>query len=270
MKYILLILIPMFINAGTCNIPKEIKPFVKLSVKQPTNFIGDTTDLCIKNIEFTNTKEKWHFLLVWNKTFQMGPFFYLPHNDEKSAFKTALYSTRNFGGGFLAVQNNYNRNFKGIDPNRNFKKNNYTRNIITTIDVFRDKVFPYASLHNNANGYSGNGGKGHVSMLKKSSSTLSLPAGKIRRGSKLGLEDEDTMVYLVGHKVKKDLVQKFHSRGINVKYEIPKRTDYSMSNYVLFNLNSVQYINIETEKGDYKTQVEILKDVVEYFFNKYK
>ncbi len=48
-------------------------------------------------------------------------------------------------------------------------------------------------------GHSGNGGRGTISILRKSSVTKSYPAYKyIKRGVRKGLRDEDSLVYIAG------------------------------------------------------------------------
>ena len=59
-------------------------------------------------------------LLVTNEEHPVGPFWFLPHDDENTAFDSAVYATKKYGGGFLAVMANNERYYKGQDPNRNF------------------------------------------------------------------------------------------------------------------------------------------------------
>ena len=65
--------------------------------------------LCADRITFKEGKQTWTFLLVWNTSHPKGPFWYLPHDNEESAFDAAVYAAAHYGGGFLAVESNGQR-----------------------------------------------------------------------------------------------------------------------------------------------------------------
>ena len=63
---------------------------------------------------------KWFFQSFVNTTKPDGPAWFLPHDNESTAFAAAIYAVREYGGRALAIQNNEDRFFGGVDPNRNF------------------------------------------------------------------------------------------------------------------------------------------------------
>jgi len=221
--------------------------------------------LCADRITFKEGKQTWTFLLVWNSSHPTGPFWYLPHDNEESAFDAAVYAATRYGGGFLAVESNGQRYLSGKDPNRNFKKDSsYSKTICRIIDTYKPAHLPYLALHTNAEGHLKNGGEGTVSMKKHSKNMHSFPAGNIKIGRKKGLEDEDTLIYLAGKEVEREKVKKFNAMGLNVKFEkVTKRTnDNSMSNCIVLYKNHTKYINIETEHGDLSTQKKMIDRVM--------
>ena len=214
-------------------------------------------------------------LLVYNPNKLKGTFWFLPHDNENSAFDSAVYSTKKYGGGFLSVIANDKRYFKGQDPNRNFstnKKNShtckqrysspiYTNTIFTIIDTFKFLNMPYLALHNNKNGWYGNGGSGGISILKNSKVVHSYTSETVLSGKHKGIKDEDNLVYIAGKTSKppRTKLEKLINLGLHVKYEVvnQKNNDCSMSNYVILNKGS-KYYNIETEHGDTKTQKQMI------------
>ena len=221
--------------------------------------------LCADRITFKEGNQTWKFLLVWNTSHPNGPFWYLPHDNEESAFDAAVYAAKRYGGGFLAVESNGQRNVSGKDPNRNFKEDSlYSKTICSIIDTYKPAHLPYLALHTNAEGHLKNGGSGTVSMKQHSKNILTFPAGKIKSGHQKGLEDEDTLVYLAGKKVSKEKVKTFTALGLNVKFEkVTRRSnDNSMSNCIVLHKGHENYINIETEHGDISTHKKMIDKVM--------
>ena len=216
-------------------------------------------------ITFKEGKQTWTFLLVRNIKHPKGPFWYLPHDNEESAFDAAVYATKRYGGGFLAIESNDQRHVSGKDPNRNFKKNSlYGKKICTIIDTYKPVQLPYLALHTNAEGHRKNGGSGTVSMKQHSKNSFAFPAGKIRSGRQKGLEDEDMLVYLAGKKIEQDKVKKFTAKGLNVKFEkvTKKSNDNSMSNCIVLYKKHDNYINIEAEHGPITTHKKMIDKVM--------
>jgi len=227
-------------------------------------------DLCANRISFYDKGQKWNLLLVRNTKQPQGPFWYLPHDNENSALDAAVYATNKYGGGFLSVEASGNRYSSGKDPNRNFKTaSTYTKSIFKIIDTFRGKGIPYLALHSNKEGYQKYGGDGTVSMRVTSFTTRSYPSGKIKVGKKEGLEDEDSLVYLVGRAIDQRKITALNATGINVKYELVnfRTNDKSMSNYIALYKSHNGYVNIEAEDGDEGTQKKMIDKVVRLIYS---
>lgn len=266
-------------SADNCKLPKELASFSQ--VKSQSSFLkyNDVKrnskylkSLCLHEISFSEGKYNWKMLLVYHSKYVKRPFWFLPHNDEKSAFDSAIYAVNKYGGGFLSVLSNGKRNFNGQDPNRNFGADKKTTAICTQqkysaplysslifkiIDRYKTSELPYLALHNNSNGWSGNGGQGTISILKSSSSVQSYPSGKVNLGKSDGLNDEDSLIYIAGTESvpPKKKLKALINLGIHTKYEVVNKNnnDCSMSNYVVLKKGG-DYYNIETEHGDTKTQ----------------
>jgi len=272
---------------GNCDIPSNILPLVKkISAKE---FFSNSDikrnskilkKLCVNIVAFREKNYFWKLLLVRNPTKPKGAFWFLPHDDENTAFDSAVYATQKYGGGFLAILSNNHRYFRKQDPNRNFgttfksakicTKQHYpaplySKNIFKIIDSFKKENYPYLALHNNKDGYYGNGGSGGVSILHASKSVHSYKAFKKINTKTKGLRDEDSLVYIAGFSKKPPQKKLLHflEAGLNVKYEVIRknRNDCSLSNYVVLNKGTTNYINIETEHGDLVTQKKMI-DIV--------
>jgi len=227
--------------------------------------------LCADRITFKEGGQTWTFLLVWHTSHPKGPFWYLPHDNEESAFAAAVYAVKQYGGGFLAIESGDQRYVFGKDPNRYFKKNSlYSKKICKIIDTYKPRRLPYLALHTNANGHAKNGGSGTVSMKEDAKNILTFPAGTIKSGKQKGLEDEDTLIYLAGKKVKQDKVKLFTDQGLHVKFEkvTKKSNDNSMSNCIVLHQNHENYINIETEHGDIATHKKMIDKVMKIIAQK--
>jgi len=269
--------------APSCRLPAHLKDLAAPLPASQWNQYPDLRrnqrslrGLCVYRVHFDEGKYPWQMLLLFNPRHPRGPFWFLPHDDENDAFNSGVYAIRKYGGGMLSVVSGGHRFFKGQDPNRNFGTDTqsarqcrgqkapaplYTRSVFGIIDSFRSGA-PYLALHNNANGYSGNGGSGTISILRSTKRSRAFPAyQKIQRG-KGGLMDEDTMVYIAGTSPTppRSKISRLNRAGINVKYEWVDRShnDCSMSNYVVLKKRTMDYYNIETQKGDGKTQREVI------------
>lgn len=259
-----------------CPLPEDLNRTVKketlssasasVDIKRNNNSMGN---LCANRISFVDNGKKWNLILVRNTKQPNGPFWYLPHDNENAALDAAVYASKKYGGGFLAVEANGNRYAGGKDPNRNFAPSStYTKSIFKIIDTFKPKKMPYLTLHNNKNGHSKFGGEGTVSMRVASTSTKSFPAGKITQGKHKGLNDEDSLVYLAGSHIDKQKIHALNAKGINVKYEIvsARNNDKSMSNYITLYKRKNGYVNIEAEAGDGGTQKVMIDKVMKLIY----
>ncbi len=259
-----------------CPLPEDLNRTVKKETLSSSSASADIKrnnwrmdDLCANRISFVDNGKKWNLILVRNTKQPNGPFWFLPHDNENAALDAAVYASKKYGGGFLAVEANGNRYAGGKDPNRNFKAgSHYSQTIFKIIDTFKPKQMPYLTLHNNKNGHSKFGGEGTVSMRVTSNKTKSYPAGKIAIGSKKGLHDEDSLVYLAGKNTNQKKINALNSQGLNVKYERVSRgsNDNSMSNYIALYKSRHGYVNIEVESGDSSTQKKMIDKVMKLIY----
>jgi len=281
MRYIIItLLLTIYSLEARCNIPNDIRPLLENSSLNSLKKHSDIRrnfnalkNLCVNVVSFKEGKYRWRMLLVTNPKQQKGAFYFLPHDDENSAFDSAVYATLKYGGGFLAVMANNKRYFNGQDPNRNFGDTKrtakicrqqhypapkYSQIVFDIIDTYRGRGFPYMALHNNKNGHSGNGGSGGVSILTSSRVVKSYPAHKNITKKDRGLRDEDSLVYIAGFSKtpNRAKLQSLLNEGLNTRYEIINKSynDCSLSNYVVLNKNSTNYYNIESQHRDSKTQ----------------
>lgn len=237
--------------------------------------------LCVNQIRFKEGKYNWKMILVTHPKHSKGAFWFLPHDDEDTAFDAAVYATQKYGGGFLAVMSNDKRYFIDQDPNRNFgdtvqtartcKKQKYpapkySKTVFMIIDALRAREMPYMALHNNKNGWFGNDGSGGVSILTSSKTVQSYPASKSITQKDRGLKDEDSLVYIAGFEKKPDQrkLDKLLNLGLNTKYEIidKRHNDCSLSNYVVLNKGTTNYYNIEAEHNDLRTHKKMIDRLV--------
>ena len=280
MKNIVYLIFILFFTTGcvklNCPLPENLNNTVtketlssasaSVDIKRNDMSMGG---LCANRISFYDHDKKWTFILVRNTKQPSGPFWYLPHDNENSALDAAVYATKKYGGGFLAVEANGNRYASGKDPNRHFKPSStYTKSIFKIIDTFKSKGMPYLTLHNDKNGHMKYGGEGTVSIKVSSSHTKSYPASTIKTGKREGLADEDSLVYLAGRSLESAKVKALNAQGIHVKYELvsSSRNDNSMSNYVALYKNHAGYVNIEVENGDEGTQKKMIDKVMKLVY----
>ncbi len=290
MKLLLSIfLLSTIVLQAQCNIPYNIRPLLKETSLNTLKKYSDIRrnfnvlkDLCVKEITFVEGKYNWKMLLVLHPKHSKGTFWFLPHDNENTAFDTAVYATQKYGGGFLAVMADDKRYFSGQDPNRNFgdtsqtaktcKKQKYpapkySKTVFSIIDSFRTKGIPYLALHNNKNGWYGNGGQGGVSILKSSKIVQSYPASKNIGKKSSGLKDEDSLVYIAGYskKPERKKLNQLLNHGLNTKYEVIDKTynDCSLSNYVVLKKGTMDYYNIEAEHKDLNTHKKMIDKMMD-------
>ena len=156
-------------SSNICTLPKSLTHtkdmnIVKLTSSRNSDIkrnLKSLKSLCIYQVEFKENAFLWRMLLVFNPKKKNGPFWFLPHDDENTAFTSAVYATKKYGGGFLAVESNGGRYFMGQDPNRNFGDNwrtaktcrnqkypapKYSKNIFAIINNFRKSNMPFLNL----------------------------------------------------------------------------------------------------------------------------
>jgi len=260
-----------------CKIPAQIRDIThqisKIDYRNPDirRNLTALKKLCLYKVSFKEGRLDWEMFLVYNPKRAKGAFWFLPHDNENTAFDSAVYAVSKYGGGFLSVISNGHRYHQGQDPNRNFSnslsKNPscrlqkyaspiYTKNVFRIIELFKSPNMPYLAIHNNSNG-------GGLSILKSSKKVLSYPAYPISEiKDRAGLRDEDTLIYIAGKSANppKYKLKKLLSNGINTKYETvnSSNNDCSMSNYIVLEKGTTNYYNLETQHGDIKTQKKLV------------
>jgi hypothetical protein len=276
-RLVLVLLASSYLHANSnCEVPPRLQPFILQKPLKAFVYIADIRrnykqlqGLCTHVVAFNEGRINWKMLLVSNPKASHGLFYFLPHDNENSAFATALYAVRHYGGGFLSVITGDKRYNHGQDPNRNFSYSSsrickeqiapsplYTTLVFSTIDYYKNPTLPYIALHNNTN-------RGGISALKSSTKTksyLAYPLKQVKRG--VGLADEDSIIYITGSSPTppQNRLSALLQAGLNVKYERVNsaNNDCSMSNFVVLEKGTTNYYNIEAQHGKTTTQIEML------------
>jgi hypothetical protein len=231
------------------------------------------TPLCYRLQRVQEDRFHWTFHILEHRGHPDGPFWVLPHDDENSAFDVAVQAVIDYGGGLLAVDSDGQRRFQGQDPNRNFSGSRseaarcrgqrasapgYTAAVL---EPYRGRRSPILALHNNHDGWHGNGGRGNISLYLPSPTLRSFP------GSGSGpLSDEDNLVFMAGrrppHRDQHALVQiqALNAAGLNVVYKTvdARSFDCSLSDYVAWHRRG-DYYNLEAEHGARRAQSEMVE-----------
>jgi len=229
--------------------------------------------LCLTVKSLNEHGVKWQFYIITNRKRPDGPTWSVPHDNENSAFNAGLSAIITYGGKLVAINSGGKRHHSsGQDPNRNFGTSaRQTRScrhmrrkpspkFTQMMMSFYSGRHPYLTLHNNTNG-------GGISAGRSSA----VMRGLMSKTPKKGLTDPDHAILIGGltsfknSASAKRAVKYFHKRGANVIYEHirSKRSDCSMSNYVLLNrLGS--YYNIEAQHNHTTAQNRLVKILMNY------
>ncbi|MEM7216204.1 MAG: hypothetical protein AAF423_11735 [Pseudomonadota bacterium] len=238
-------------------------------------FLKFPTQFCISVSSFAEHGVEWSITIVREiKTTRQGakvPTIFLLHDNEQSAFDTALYAVQKYGGKLVAIEARDKRIFGKQDPNRNFGSKSSDTNTCRDMRVKPAPVFTkflaglrdkkrniVITLHNNADGFAGGGGSGTISADRQSKVMRGMRAPNVKN-------DPDDALLLAGRPVfdansaAKKITKKMHKAGINVIYEHVTKAgnDCSFSNYVVLNKLG-QYYNIEAQQGHTRQQKRML------------
>lgn len=236
-------------------------------------------NLCITEERFAEHGRRWHMVIIQNRKARRGPVWAILHDNEDSAFDSALYAVSRYGGKMVALETGEGRSFSGQDPNRNFGASSKItapcRNMTArpapaftdAINRHFDRRYPVLTMHSNDNGYAGAGGAGHISA-KRTSATMKGIMSPHPQGS---LSDEDNAVLTAGtvpfeqNKKAQKLASYLGGQGINMIYEHVRTNtnDCSFSFHVKLN-NLGDYYNIEVEHGRIEDQKQILDALLAY------
>ena len=231
-------------------------------------------DVCVSVAQMSESGRTWTIQRF--QSGRPGPLWVVPHDDENSAFASAIAALRRHGGVLVAVDNNGARTNGSRDPNRIFGtvarchgEGSGPVAPLFTQEMLRYRFAgqPIIALHSNLPGFEGDGagGQGNTSILLRGRHRTPFPATAPYPES---VSPSDTLVFVAGAKRTPDeataqLIARLNSANINVMYEHAATawTDCSLSNFALF-ANVAPYINIETVEGDAHTQGRIIDDVM--------
>jgi len=240
--------------------------------------------ICLKVIEFIENNLKWRVQVL--DSGRSGSNWIVLHDDEDTAFDSALYAIVSYGGKVIDVDFQLSRMLHAaVDPNHNFGITYDQRRTCegsagqaapvftkTIIDELGDP--PYLALHNNYDGHFHLGGRGNISVRYNSDGLFGLPANNaVER-----LADEDNFIIVSGlmppNRMTDQLRQvtdELRSLGVNVIYEYVQEdaNDCSLSNYLLLygGAQPGQYFNVEAEAGDYRSQIAMIDALVGILFS---
>jgi len=230
------------------------------------------TPLCYRRQEVREGSFHWVFHILQHRKAPDGPFWVLPHDNEDTAFNVAVRAVMTYGGALLAIDSGGRRRYLGQDPNRNFGSSpeewrlchdqrrpgpGYTAAVL---DHYKGRRGPYLALHNNHDGWRGNGGIGTISVHRESSSLRGFPG----QGAGL-LRDEDNLVFIAGARsssadaAARRRISVLNAAGLNVVYKQVDggNFDCSLSDYIVRH-GLGDYYNIEAEYGHGQAQQEMI------------
>ncbi len=241
-------------------------------------------EICLKVIEFAENDVKWRVQVL--DSGRPGNNWIVLHDDEDSAFDSALYAIVRYGGKVIDVDLQLSTLPVAIvDPNHNFAVTNdhgarcggpfqIAAPVFTSTIIEQLGAPPFLALHNNYDGHFRTGGSGNISVGQNAQGLFGMPAyDAVGR-----LADEDNFVLVSGitppDRIKGRVLQltdDLRNSGINVIYEYVRESTYdcSLSNYLLLygGAEPGQYFNIEAEAGDYQSQISMIDAVVGMLLN---
>lgn len=263
-------------EAGRCRDPDEVKD--RDGDFRRNRDVLRSPKLCILDDEvFEAGGRKWTLQVVQNRERPDTLLWFVPHDNEDTAFDTAAAGVRDFGGTLVAVETGGSRFNGPQDPNRNFYSGvgpkcreqrvadtEFARRVLAHLPPNHRII----ALHTNARGYSGDGagGNGGISINNRLPGTTPYRAFVPRRAS----SPSDTVVFVASTKSREDdpkldkLVRQLNEKGTNVIYEkvSAARNDCSLSNYAALNPSIKDYVNVEVVEGDERTQMEIVSEIM--------
>lgn len=231
------------------------------------------TPICYRRQEVREGGFDWVFHILEHRGTPDGPFWVLPHDNEDTAFDAAVHALINYGGALLAVDSAGQRTFRGQDPNRNFssssRESRLCRSQRKPAPAFTNAILrhyqgrrgPYLALHNNHDGWSGNGGRGTISINRRHSMLYPYPSSRATGP----LRDEDNLIYMAGRRAPmanaaaRRQIEALNAAGLNVVYKqvTDASFDCSLSDYIARHRLG-DYYNLEAEYGHRAAQQEMI------------
>ena len=235
--------------------------------------------LCLSVIQFAENNLNWRIQVF--DSGRPGYNWVVLHDDEDAAFDSALYAIARYGGRVVDVDLlPPTRPSAFVDPNRNFAFVDAHRRTCEgpprrAAPLFTSAILkllgspPYLALHNNHDGHFHSGGGGNISVHHSDQGLYGLPGNKT--GERLA--DEDNFILVSGLAPPDRLsdrlrqtIDQLRYAGVNVIYEHvrPQTYDCSLSNFLLLHGGAKpgQYFNVESELGDYQSQVTMIDALV--------
>ncbi|ESQ14437.1 MAG: hypothetical protein N838_11570 [Thiohalocapsa sp. PB-PSB1] len=229
--------------------------------------------LCYRRQQVREGPFRWVFHILEHPKAPKGPFWVLPHDNENTAFDAAVYAVATYGGGLLAVDSGGRRHFLGQDPNRNFSSSRAESRLCrdqrlpapgytaAVLNHYKGRRGPYLALHNNYDGWQGNGGRGTISLYRETRSSRGFPA----QHADAQLRDEDNLVFIAGPRALsadsavRRRISALNAVGLNVVYKrVDRRSfDCSLSDYIARHAVG-EYYNIEAEYGQRQAQQQMI------------
>lgn len=224
--------------------------------------------LTVSEARFSEAGFDWHLVRFSNSNKPLGPLWVIPHDDENAAFDSAITALKAHGGVAIVVNSGPGSSRmqpgKGTcggrpaivsrcDPNRNFSP---TTPLFTAAHLDqRPAGQPIIALHTNSPGFGG--GKGEITILDAASASR----GKFRprKNGFFGgdgpavLKDHDSYAILpfvaptiqdYDVRCRKSLV----NVGVHVWHEPARKSDGSLSNYVVLEIADAVYVNMESRR----------------------
>ncbi len=235
--------------------------------------------ICLRVIEFTENDLDWRVQVF--DSGRPGNNWIVPHDDEDTAFDSAIYAIVRYGGKVVDVDLVPPTGVDAfVDPNQNFALIDAHRQtcggparhaapLFTSTIVQELGAPPYLALHNNYDGHFRSGGNGNISVRHNTRGLLGMPAPDTSER----LADEDNFIIVSGltppnYLTKRigQLTDELRNSGVNVIYEYVNADSYdcSLSNFLLLygGAEPGQYFNIEAEAGDYESQTTMIDVLV--------
>ncbi|MEM7426982.1 MAG: hypothetical protein AAF441_12875 [Pseudomonadota bacterium] len=224
------------------------------------------TGHCIRLHRIREAGKTWQIYEIGGQ--RRGPLWAVLHDNENAAFDAAVTGLNRYGGRIVAIEAGEKRKFHGQDPNRNFgiKRCRNQRGsgvkYTTFMMMLVDKSTGVVGMHNNANGFAGGGGSGHINVFRKSRVLIGHPS----RYAKGAFKDGDNFILVPGRggwrpgsrPARK--IARLNKSGIHAVYEkvLARANDCSMSNHLVLS-GYHNYVNIEVQHGQARVQRALLK-----------
>jgi hypothetical protein len=220
--------------------------------------------LTVSQSRFSENGFDWHILKFANAEKPAGQLWAVPHDDENAAFEAAIAAVKLYGGTVVAVNSGPSSSrfqpgkgtcggrsaiLSRCDPNRNFSPSTplFTQAFVGGLAPGQ----PIIALHTNSPGYGS--GKGVDTQAAARGVLRPRKDGHFGLNQPVSLNDPDTyaiLPYRAATQTEADITCRnaLISRGVHVWHEHVKKSDGSLSNYVVQSLPGTAYVNMESRR----------------------